>query len=786
MSDKTSEHIPTADSTSDNVGTPAAAADSAPTLNMSPKTPESPSPDVPPNVNVAAAVAPVAAAKSAAKSAPKTNISPDVSPNVAAAVPPVAATKSAAKSAPKTNISPKTPPNVAADSSTVAEESAPAKRARPGRPRKNPDEPATPRKSAMERHTQKINRELRRSRKLQTNTDYTDNEMDWEKLKQLFTHAAAHGYVTNPVINDHLPDGLAHIDEAAEVVANMLREWGIQVYETAPDQDELLIKEEGVQVRSDSDIEDQAEAAISSFVGISRTTDPVRMYMRAMSSSTLLTHEQEKVIARCIEDGQRRIMEVLSNRPNIVELILTEVDAKVKAGESHIEELVHGIFDEADGSGESTMKNSANIAAIADIEQRKEATAQHVWEQTNVLLQQINVTREHIRKQRGKNREETQLRLTAQMTRFCFSEKFVKQLILKAHDECEQMRNVEAKIRECCTRKMGMRKKDFLRLFPGNETNVEWIRGLSANYFDRHTRDYLPEVEDLQRKYTAIVKTSGLKSPSDVLALDAELCIKEREVQTAKSKMVSANLRLVISIAKKYTNRGLQFLDLIQEGNIGLMKAVDKFQYRRGYKFSTYATWWIRQAITRAIADHGRTIRIPVHMIETINKLSRVQRLLVQQNGVEPTAEQIAEEMELPIEKVRRILKISKEPKSLESPVGDNDSTFMDFIEDVSAVDPMELLLNKDSRNIIGIYLDKILLAREALVLRMRYGLGIKNEFTLEEVGLQLGVTRERIRQIEAKAVRKLRQPKRLATLRAYVLKDYPLRRTTVQAAASV
>ena len=632
----------------------------------------------------------------------------------------------------------------------------------------------------IEKLGKEINKKLHRARRRKPGqvSHEANDDMSWEKLRQLFKHASDHGYVTHPVIHDHLPDGIEQIEEAGNIVANILSDWGIQVYESPPDQDDLLIKEEGVQVRYDSDIEDQAEAAISSFVGISRTTDPVRMYMREMSASGLLTRQQEIEISERIERGQQRMMEALSARPSIADMIVREVSARLDAGETQVEEMVNGIFDSPDGEGNVKMLKAeyeGEAENEEDLEKRRAFSLQYLWRQTRALTDSIAAAQKAIaRERRPSKKQELRAEQIRRMARFSFSEKFLKKWIAVARSECEEAEELESKIRECCIRKMGMRRPDFVRLFAGNETNPKWMRGLSSNLFRRHTRDYVPEVEDLQRRYAALVKKSGLAGPAAMAALDAELRDKEKMVQNAKAEMIAANLRLVISIAKKYTNRGLHFLDLIQEGNIGLMKAVDKFQYRRGFKFSTYATWWIRQAITRAIADHGRTIRIPVHMIETINKVARITRLLMQQNGADPTAEQIAEVMETPTDRVRRIQRVTKEPKSLETPVGDNDSTLMDFIADPDSENPQDRLLDKDKGRYLGAHLKKVLTEREAEVLAMRYGIGTGSEYSLEEVGRQFNVSRERIRQIEAKALRKLRQPRRAAALHRYLLNDAP------------
>ena len=648
-------------------------------------------------------------------------------------------------------------------------------------------------KNAMQRIEIELTKKLRKSRRKTSKRHEQSQDINWEKLHQLFRLAADSGYVTHAVVNDHLPDEIEDIEEATLIVTNILRDWGIRVYESAPEQDELLINEEGVQVRYETDIEDQTEAAISSFVGISRTTDPVRMYMREMSSSKLLSHEQEIEISCRIENGLRRIMEVLSYCPNIIDQILDEA-AVIRAKNGNIQDIINGIFnvevephphpigkdDSVSMEHDDDLKIDGDEHPDNDDFEPEDVTptsptppglcTQELADQAYALMQELAENHHKLRSLKSprvaSERVAAQEKITAAMTRFSCSEKFIKRLIARACEECENMQETEKFIRERCTRTMGMKRADFLELFPGNETNTKWVYTVTGKFTKKDAERYIPDIVKWQQEYAAIVKKLGFKNPADILALNKELQDKDHIVKKAKEEMVNANLRLVISIAKKYTNRGLHFLDLIQEGNIGLMKAVDKFQYRRGFKFSTYATWWIRQAITRAIADQGRTIRIPVHMIETINKLNRISRQLVQKNGTEPTAEELAKEMELSVAKVRRILKIAKEPVSMESPVGDDDSTLTDFISDPNAEDPMDTLLSKDRKRFLKHFFGRELGPREAKVLQMRYGIDVNQDYTLEEVGRQFDVTRERIRQIEAKALRKMRHPRREKKLR--------------------
>lgn len=599
--------------------------------------------------------------------------------------------------------------------------------------------------------------------------DETESGDITARLYSLFHYANKNGYITYPVINDHLPEFMVDLDEAIQVVANVLREIGIPIFEQTPDQDELLLSEEAITTPT-QDPEDQAEAVASSFLGITRTTDPVRMYMREMSSSTLLTKQEEEQIARRIEDGFRNIMQTLSEYPRVIEELLEEGE-KLRADKIAVPDVFDAILPAAGADGAAKLPaKSANKPVkpaktdgaagqdYRDLEKEKKKalllfvkmrSAYKAWRATRGRLKKIACQKD----------------ITELVFRFCFTEKLMKRLIAIMREDVKTVDDIEARMREVCVRKAGMKRTDFLRLYPGNECNVKWVQSPPLKKYGQSVQRYAPEIIDLQTRCAAVLKKNFLQI-NDLRELEGKLAVNEEKVRVAKAEMIHSNLRLVISIAKKYTNRGLHFLDLIQEGNIGLMKAVDKFQYRRNFKFSTYATWWIRQAITRALADQGRTIRVPVHMIETINKLNRVSRQLMQKNGADPTPEELSKAMDLSLEKVRRILKIAKEPVSMETPIGDDDATLGDFLEDAAAVDPMDVVMHKDRKKFMRDFFERELAPREAKVLSMRFGIDINSDYTLEEVGRQFEVTRERIRQIEVKALRKMRHLERGDMLR--------------------
>ena len=607
-----------------------------------------------------------------------------------------------------------------------------------------------------------------------------------QRVRQLLKLANERGYVTDGEINDYLPEEIARIENAVEIVEQTLLDMGVSVFEKAPEQDDLIINEESPRQASNEELEEQTDAAISSVVGVSRTTDPVRMYMRDMNASELLTREQEIEIAKRMEAKIVEIMQVVAQCPQLIEVILAKGE-EVRADQTRIEDLVEGLFEESEIGGPrytalADAESKAAAKAAMKIESKStEKPAARAVDQTDLSSDQLRQRAlSLIAKLRPlcearsiastiKTRRDADREIGKIIAYFRFSEKQVKGFSSELRRIAGETDQIESRVSELCTRNLGMPRGVFLESFPGNETNPRWLTRMEEHYRKSSTH-YVSEVVAEQAKLKQIEADTRIRL-GEIRRLRRELEEHEKSMRGAKEEMVQANLRLVISIAKKYTNRGLHFLDLIQEGNIGLMKAVDKFQYRRGFKFSTYATWWIRQAITRAVADQARTIRIPVHMIETINKMNRVSRQLMQRNGIEPTAEEIAKEMGIPEDRVWRIQKIAKEPISMETPIGEDDSTIGDFIEDKDGETPMARLMRKDRRDFFWEKLLKDLSQRESRVLRMRFGLG-GSEYTLEEVGRQLDVTRERIRQIEAKAIRKLRHPKLAKEIKKYLEND--------------
>ena len=616
-----------------------------------------------------------------------------------------------------------------------------------------------------------------------------DVEARRNKLKALIKLGKERSFLTYAEINDHLPDDIVDAEQI-EAIITTFTDMGIAVYDKAPDAETLLLNENAPTAANDDDVEEQAEAAASSLDSeFGRTTDPVRMYMREMGSVELLTREGEIEIAKRIEDGLKHMIQAIAACPTTIEEILA-MAGKISRDEMRIDELVDGLIDpnvseealaamaaaEAEEEAESESADevedddgeaasAANAALMAELKQKALEIFSRIFhlheKLKGIVAKKGYKTKPYI---------DTQNAISDELLSVRFTARIVERLCDLLRGQVDRVRQHERGIQELCVIKSGMPRAHFIKEFPGNETNQRWVqREVDAErpYSATLTR-FVPAVQERQQKLIDLQNTLGIPL-KDLKEINKQMSTGEAKARRAKREMTEANLRLVISIAKKYTNRGLQFLDLIQEGNIGLMKAVDKFEYRRGYKFSTYATWWIRQAITRSIADQARTIRIPVHMIETINKMNRISRQILQETGIEPDPATLAVKMEMPEDKIRKILKISKEPISMETPIGDDDDSHLgDFIEDGSTLAPAEAAMYESLRDVTKDILDT-LTPREAKVLRMRFGIEMSTDHTLEEVGKQFDVTRERIRQIEAKALRKLRHPSRSERLKSFL-----------------
>jgi RNA polymerase primary sigma factor len=599
------------------------------------------------------------------------------------------------------------------------------------------------------------------------------------QLKNLIILGKERGFLTYAEINDHLPDEVLDADQI-EGVISMINDMGIQVYDEAPDAETLLMQEAAPAV-ADEDVVAEAEQALTTVDSeFGRTTDPVRMYMREMGSVDLLTREGEIEIAKRIEEGLRHMVQAISSCPLTIQQIL-DMATQVEKDEMRIDELIDGFVEtetaattaveEAEAEveeGEEDDEDASAAVAAANLAQLKaEALAQFEY----IRKAYKKAQNAHTKYGLGSAQHlKAQAEVTELLMAIRFSVRQVDSLCDQIRNAVEEVRSHERKIMDFCVARAGMPRPHFIKAFPGNETNLAWLdKEIAAKKGYCSTLAKVQyEVKAHQEALVAMQDRVGLpiKNLKDI---NKQMSTGEAKARRAKREMIEANLRLVISIAKKYTNRGLQFLDLIQEGNIGLMKAVDKFEYRRGYKFSTYATWWIRQAITRSIADQARTIRIPVHMIETINKMNRISRQILQETGQEPDPATLAIKMDMPEDKIRKIMKIAKEPISMETPIGDDeDSHLGDFIEDSSTLSPDDSAIYANLRDATREVLDS-LTSREAKVLRMRFGIEMNTDHTLEEVGKQFDVTRERIRQIEAKALRKLRHPTRSEKLKSFV-----------------
>lgn len=595
------------------------------------------------------------------------------------------------------------------------------------------------------------------------------SQQQQSRLKELIARGKEQGYLTFAEINDHLPQDIADPDQVEDII-RMINDMGISVSEEAPDTETLLMTE-GDSAEVDADEEAVAAlAAVESDAG--RTTDPVRMYMREMGTVELLTREGEISIAKRIEEGLREVMCAVACFPGTVDAIIEAYDLTIQE-EGRLSDIFSGYIDPDD---DGVMPTAAPAAPAEDDEEEEEKEKgpdpEEAARRFGLVREKLIALKDAVEANgRGsKEHKAAQFELGEVFSPIKLSPRYYEALVNRVRSTIENVRKQERTIMRICTQRAKMPRKAFIKDFPGNETNTSWFTDIidSKSDYSRAIKTNIIELKRAQRKLINAEIDTGI-ALTEIKEINRAMSIGEARARRAKKEMVEANLRLVISIAKKYTNRGLQFLDLIQEGNIGLMKAVDKFEYRRGYKFSTYATWWIRQAITRSIADQARTIRIPVHMIETINKLNRISRQMLQEMGREATPEELAERMEMPEDKVRKVLKIAKEPISMETPIGDDeDSSLGDFIEDVTISSPVDSATGEGLREATKEVLAG-LTVRESKVLRMRFGIEMNTDHTLEEVGKQFDVTRERIRQIEAKALRKLRHPSRSEHLRGFI-----------------
>jgi RNA polymerase primary sigma factor len=612
-----------------------------------------------------------------------------------------------------------------------------------------------------------------------------------KRLRQLIALGKERGYLTFAEINDHLPEDVSDAEQIENIVT-MISGLGIQVSDEAPDVDALLMSDAAPAV-ADEDAVEEAEAALSSVDSeFGRTTDPVRMYMREMGSVELLTREGEIEIAKRIEDGLKFMIQAISACPGTIAEVL-ELIARVEREEIRVDDVVDGFIDpnadeeepvpafsepvaaevddelvDDEADEDADAEADVDAAANANLEELKQQALEHFSGVQALFEKMVKELTKH--GSRSESYLTLQAAITAEFMKVRFSTRQIESLCESLRRRVNEIRTFERDIQDICVTRVRMDRSHFIKGFPGHECDLTWVEGeidAGKPWSESLTRFKYAVIEK-QTKLTELQERAML-TIKELKEINRQMSSGESKARRAKKEMIEANLRLVISIAKKYTNRGLQFLDLIQEGNIGLMKAVDKFEYRRGYKFSTYATWWIRQAITRSIADQARTIRIPVHMIETINKMNRISRQILQESGREPDPAELAERMEMPEEKIRKIMKISKEPISMETPIGDDDDSHLgDFIEDSVTLAPSEAAMYSSLKDATKEVLDT-LTPREAKVLRMRFGIDMNTDHTLEEVGKQFDVTRERIRQIEAKALRKLRHPTRSERLRSFL-----------------